>query len=140
MHSWTLWVFPSNSPVRLEFLPLLPQPPQVFSARGFEALFACNGTQGCTVCLAPQLFLLVYLHENVGLPSQQALTLPAQVLHPLSCCESSPPTCPSSPLLLVWMNFLSLTLWMSDFHTVRFFFQFWFFFVFKFVVVLLFSV
>ena len=48
-----------------EFLLLL-QAPQVFSVRGFEALFPCAGTLGCAVCLAPQLFLLVYLHENVG--------------------------------------------------------------------------
>ena len=38
----------------------------------------------------------------------------------LPCCESSLPSCPSLPLLLVWMNVSSLTPWLSDFHTVRF--------------------
>ena len=41
-------------------------PLQVFSVRGFEALFPCTGTLGCTVCLGPQLFLPVFLHTNVG--------------------------------------------------------------------------
>ena len=48
-----------------EFLLLPPQPPQVFSIRVFEALFPLD----CEVCLAPQLFLLVYLHTDVGPPS-----------------------------------------------------------------------
>ena len=48
-----------------EFL-LLPQPPQVFSVRGFGALFPRTGTLGCGVCLAPQLFLLIYPPTNVG--------------------------------------------------------------------------
>ena len=66
-----------------EFL-LLPQPPQVFSVRGFEALFPHAGTLGCTVCLAPQLFLPGYLHMNVGPPTPPAATLPASycLAHP----------------------------------------------------------
>ena len=35
-------------------------PHRIFSVRGFEALFPHAGTLGCTVCLTPQLFLLVY--------------------------------------------------------------------------------
>ena len=58
-----------------EFL-LPPQPPQVFSFRGFEALFPCSGTLGYAVCLAPQLFLLVYPHTDVGLPAPPATALP----------------------------------------------------------------
>ena len=50
-----------------EFL-LLPQSSQVFSFRGFEALFPSTGTLGCEVCLTPQLFFPVYLHTNVGCP------------------------------------------------------------------------
>ena len=42
--------------------------------------------------------------------------------HPLCqpppCHTSSPPSCLSPPLLLVWMNVTSLTSWLSDFHTV----------------------
>ena len=81
----------------------------MFSVRGFEALFPHAGTLGCKVCLAPQLFLLVYPHANVGPPG-----LPAALPW------SSPPSCPSLPLLPVWMNVSSLTSWLLDFHTVRF--------------------
>ena len=90
------------------FLPL--QPPKVFSIRGFEALFPCTGTLGCTVCLAPQFFLPVNRHTNVG-PS----VLPAAAL-PCPLC----PSCPSPPLLLVWMNVSSLTPCLSDFYIVQF--------------------
>ena len=109
-----------NSPVRQDFLLLL-QPPQVFTVRGFEALFPRVGTLGCVVSLAPQLFLLVYLHENVG-PSDlpAAATLPAWS----SSCHLSEhpvcPSCPSLPLLPVWMKVSSLTPWLLDFHTVQF--------------------
>ena len=68
-----------------EFLPL-PQLPQVFSVGGFEALFPCPGTLSRVDCLAPQLFLPVYPHTNVGLPSPPASALP------------SPPA-PTSPTL-----------------------------------------
>ena len=46
--------------------------------------------------------------------------LPIPVLWWPPCCESSPPGCPSPPLLPLWMNVSSLTPWLSDFHTVRF--------------------
>ena len=69
--SRTWWVSPKNSPMRLEFLPLL-QPPQIFSFRGFEAVFPHTGTLGCMVCLSTQLFLPVYQHTNVGLPAVTA--------------------------------------------------------------------
>ena len=36
------------------------------------------------------------------------------------CRESSPPSCLSPPLLLVWMNVSSLCPWLLDFHTARF--------------------
>ena len=93
-----------------EFL-LLPQPPQVFSVRGLGALFPCAGTLGCVVCLTPQVFLPIYPHTNVGLPRSSSHHL---VAHPVR------PSCPSLPLLLVWMNVSSLTPWLSDFCTVRF--------------------
>ena len=76
----------------------------------FEVLFPQAGALGCVVCLALQLFLPVYPHTNVDLP----------VLQPLPCPKSSPPGCPSPPLLLVWMNVFSLTPWLSEFHTARF--------------------
>ena len=70
-----------------EFL-LLPQLPQVFSFRGFEALFTHTGTLGCVVCLVPQLFLLVYLHINVGPHALSATASPdplATSLQPVLC-------------------------------------------------------
>ena len=73
--SRTPWVPPMDSPVRLGVSPLPPQPAQVFSVRGFEALFPGAAALGCAVCLTPQLFLLVYLHANVGPPSPQATAL-----------------------------------------------------------------
>ena len=47
------------------------------------------------------------------------------------------PSCPSPPLLLVWMNVSSLTPWLLDFPYSSIFCQFWLLFVFKFVVALL---
>ena len=86
-------------------------PPQVFSVRGFEALFPRTGTLDCVVCLTPQLFLPVYPHANMGLPSPPAARLATSPLHPGG---------PSLPLLLVWMSVSSLTPWLSTFHTVQF--------------------
>ena len=113
-----------------------PQSLQIFSVRGFEALFPHAGTLGCTVCLAPQLFLPVYPHANVGPPSPPTTALPTQVLKLLPCCKSSltllPVSSPHTGLDKCFFNSLvvrfpySLILW-----------QFWLFFVFKFIVVLL---
>ena len=73
---WVVYILgPSGSlqrtlPWGWEFLPPL-QPPQLFIARGFEALVFRALTLGCMVCFPPQLFLLAYLHANVeppGLP------------------------------------------------------------------------
>ena len=106
-----------------EFLLLL-QHPQVFSAGGFEALFLHAGTLSCSVCLAPQSFLLVYPHANVGLLRPPATSLPQVLSNWL----------PVSTLLPVWVNVSSLTPWLSDFHTVQFSVSCFLFF--KFVVVL----
>ena len=92
-----------------EFL-LPPQWPQVFTVRGFEAWFPHTGPLGCVVCLAPQLFLLVSLHTNVGLP----------VCHSPPCRASSEPQLPSPPLLPVCLNISLLTPWLLEFHTVWF--------------------
>ena len=45
---------------------------------------------------------------------------PRWICQPLPCHESSPPSCPFPPLLLVWMNVSSLSPWLSYCHTVRF--------------------
>ena len=69
-----------------EFLPL-PQPPQIFTARGFEVLFPSAGNLGCAVCLIPQSFLPAYLLVNVEPSGLLATALPARfasLLHVLS--------------------------------------------------------
>ena len=97
---------------------MLSQSLQVLAVRGFEALFLCTGTLGCVVCLAPQLFLPVYPHTNVGPPSPPATASPTRSSsHSLAAFLL--PQCSSLPLLPVWMNIPSLTPWFSGFHTVR---------------------
>ena len=92
-------------------------PTSVFN-QWFEALFPCAGALGCVVChLVHQL-----------LPHRPAAALPTPLHNPPPrwvrqlppCCESSLPSCPSPPLLPVWMNVSSLSPWLSDFHAVRF--------------------
>ena len=70
----------------------------------------------------------VYLHANVGPPDP-----PATVLDGSSCGHVACPSCPANALprvlsaqlrvsapLPVWVNVSSLTLWLSDFHTIQF--------------------
>ena len=111
-----------------EFL-LPPQAPQVFSVRGFEALFPHAGTLGCVVCLASQLILPVYLHANVGLPVPPAATSPTS-----SSSHNLQVLCtpPASLDECFFFNSLVVRLPYS-----WIFCQFWLFFVFKFVVLLL---
>ena len=64
-----------NSPVRLGVTPAAASTPTgVFNQR-FEALFPRAGALGCTICLAPQPFLPVYLQVNVGPQGLPATTL-----------------------------------------------------------------
>ena len=80
-----LWVSPTTCPVRLGVSPAAVSTlTGVFNQR-FEALFPRAGALGCTVCLAPQLFLLVYLHKSVGLLVCQPLPcLPQSSKHHLA--------------------------------------------------------
>ena len=118
-----------------EFLLLPPQPPQEFSIRGLRLYF-------------PVLGLWVVWSISLSSCSSQFICIrmwdclvcnppPCTVHHLPPCCKSSPPSCPSLPLLPVWMNVSSLTLWLSDFHAVRFFWHFWLFIDFRLVVILL---
>ena len=110
-----------NSPMRC-FLPM-----GVFNQR-FEALFPHSGTLGCAVCLVPQLFLLTYLHVNVGPPAPPvAASL---------CVLSTQMPCPSLPL--VWVSVSSLSPCRTSIHFD--FLAVLLFFVFKFVIVLHFCV
>ena len=98
-----------NSPVRLGVSPAAsPATTGVYSQR-FEALFP-RWSPGLWACLAPQLFLPVYLHMNVGPPGLPATVLPRLLSTWLPV--SAPPT--------IWVSVSSLTPWLSDFHTVRF--------------------
>ena len=58
--------------------------PNMFFQSEILTLFHSARTVGCTVCLTPQLFLLVYPHTNVGPP-------PCPDSLPPPCCKSSPP-------------------------------------------------
>ena len=100
VHSRTLWVSPKNSPVRLRVSPTASSTPTDVFNQWFEALF-------------PTLEL--WVAQSVTLSTSCCLASQS-----LPCLVSSLPGCPSSPLLLVWMNVCSLTPWLLDFHTVRF--------------------
>ena len=90
----------------------------------FKAFFSSTGTLGCLVCLAPSLFLLVYLHANVGPP---VLQLPP-------CRTSSLPQLPiSAPPTILNECFFFNSLVVGLLYSANFW-QFWLFFVFKFVV------
>ena len=104
VRSRTLWVSPTNSPVRLGVSPAATSTPTgVFNQR-FEALYPHAGALGCVVCFAPPLFLWVYLCVNVGPWGLLAAVLPAPFhsppppwVHQVSpCSESSPPRVPVS--------------------------------------------
>ena len=110
-------------------------PTGVFNQR-FEALFPRAGALGCAVCLAPQWFLPVYPHANVGPPTPPAAASHTPVLQPLPCLVSSPPQLPIStpPTSLdecFFFNSLVVRLPCSSI-----FWQFWLFIVFKLVVIL----
>ena len=74
--------------------------------------------------------LSVYLRANMGPQGLLVVILPAPfVPHSASLSpatatprESSPPRCPSPPLLPVWMNVVSFISVVLDFLDVRFFF------------------
>ena len=90
-----------------EFL-LLSQHPQIFTARGFEALVSRTETLDCAVCLASEVFLPAYPHTNMGQlgqPGPPATALPAQsitLLHVLSTLTARLyPSCLSG-----WMSLL----------------------------------
>ena len=122
-------------------------PTGVFNQR-FEALFPGAGALGCAVCFTTPLFLPVKLCVSVGLRGLlSSPTIPpglfmceCGVAGSASCCTVCPvqqsaiigsashspaasPLCPGClclPLLLVWTNVSSLSLWLLDFHTVLF--------------------
>ena len=125
-----------------EFLLLLPQPPPSIFNQRFEALFPCPGALGlhslfhspfvppglsalecgtarstshqpriCQLLLAGQL--------QPGPPCSIIWHLAGLPSHHLAASPLCPGR-PSLPLLPVWMNISSLTLWLSDSHIVCF--------------------
>ena len=145
--SRTLWVSPTNCPMRLSGSSSHHcNPHRYFQWEALRLYFpalepwvaarVCVCVCVCVLCLVSQLFLLVYLHANVGppsLPASASLGPPASAALPWVLFTR----CPSPLLLPVWMNISFLTPWLSDFHTVRFSGCSGYFFNFKFVAVLL---
>ena len=116
--SRTLWVSPTNSPVRLGVSPAGTSTPTGVFNHWFEALFPPTGTLGCTVChLVHQLLPCL---PAAALPTVLHISPPGWVRQPLPCRSSSPPGCLSLPLLPVWMNVSSLSPWLLEFHTIQF--------------------
>ena len=92
-------------------------PTGVFNQR-FEALFPHTGALGCVVC--HPVHQLLPRWPAAALPAPLHNPPPRWVHQPRPCHKSSPPSCLSPPLLLVWVSVSSLSPWLSDFHTVRF--------------------
>ena len=114
VHSRLLWASPMNSPVRLGVL-LTPQTSQVFSVRGFQALFSHAGTLGCEVCLhqCSASWLSAHKCGTAQPPAASSPGPPAAALPPVLSAllpSSAPPTGLD--------ELSSLSPWVSDFHTV----------------------
>ena len=121
VRSRNLWISLTSSPVRLGVSSTATSTPTGVFNLWFEALFPQAGALGCMLCC--------WVCQLVS--CWPAAVLPTPVLQPPPCCDSSLPGCPSPPFLLVWVSVSSLSPWLLDFHTVRFFCHFWLLFVFK---------
>ena len=104
VRSRPLWISPMNSPVRLEFLPLLPQPPQVFSLRGLRLYFpklelwvARSVTRSTSCCLAGQLQLCLPHSTICHLAGSSSFCLAQSASHLLAANALCPAAhlCPS---------------------------------------------
>ena len=108
-----------NPSVKLGVSPTAASTPLVFSISGLRLYFptlelwvVLSVAWSTSCCLTGQLQLCP--------PCSTICHLAGSASRPPPCCESSLPGFLSPPLLLVWMNVSSLSLWLSDFHTVRF--------------------
>ena len=88
---------PRNSPVSLGVFSHCHNPYRHFQSEALRLYFPRAGTLVCVVCLASQLFLLVYLHANVGLPVLPAAALPTPLASAFLWVLSAPAAylCPS---------------------------------------------
>ena len=111
-----------------EFLPLLPQPPQVSSIRGLRLYFpALEPLVAWSASLPHCSSRFIYARMWGHGVSQLLHCMPHSTICHLAGSTSrrlaaSPlhPGCPFAPLLPVWMSVSSLSPWLSDFHAVRF--------------------
>ena len=120
VHSRTLWVSPTNSPVRLGISPTTsPTPTVVFSQRLSSFISPWWSPRLCGLS-CPSVV-------PPSLTARKCGTAQSTIRH--LACPGPPATallqvlstsCLSPPLLPVWMNISSLTSWLLDFHTVRF--------------------
>ena len=115
----SLWISPRNSPARLGVSAATATHTGFYSqwVRGFLSPRRNPGFRGLS---CSTVFLPVYLHTDVGLPSLPAATLHSWSSSPYLATHPLHPSCLSPPFLPIWMNVSSLTLWLSDFHTVWF--------------------
>ena len=103
--SRTLWVSPTNSPVRLGVSPTAATPTGFFQSEVLRLYFPAVEPWVCSLSHSP-VVPPSYLHANVGLhalpaaasPSLPAAALDAQVLQLPPCHESSLPQLPVSTL------------------------------------------
>ena len=108
IHSRTLWVSPVNFSVRLGVSSTATIPKDFYSQRFWRLSFP----------MCKHWVVYSVSQANVGPPRSVAATPLAQSS---SCCLAAHPlcpSCPSPPLLPVWMNISSLTPWLLDFCTV----------------------
>ena len=114
---------------------MLSQPQQVFSVRGFEALFPPLGPwimQSVSLLSCSSRFI----HTKCGTACSTSYVLTHLVLQPLPCLESSPPwlSVSAPPTGLNECFFFNSLVVGLPYSSI--FWQFWLFFVFKFVVLL----
>ena len=111
VRSRTLWVSPTDSPVRLGVSTATATPlPRCFQSEVLRLYFPT---------LEP------WVVWSVLLPSCSSQFICMQtwdhpLFQPLPCHKSSLPRCPSLPLPLVWMNVSSLNPWLFGFYTIWF--------------------
>ena len=84
-------------------------PHRCFQSEALRLYFPCWSPGLCGLSRSPVV--------PPGLPARECGTTQSASHH---LATSSLSSCPSPPLLLVWMIVFSLTPWLSNFHTVQF--------------------
>ena len=109
-HSRTLWVSPSNSPLRIGISLAAATPTGFYHQRFWGFISLCWNPGLCGLSSS--------LIVHPGLSACECRTAPSSSCH-LALPHPLHPGCWSLPFLPVWMNVSSLTPWLLDFHTVR---------------------